>query len=71
MIDLGPARYNEVDWEKLLPDIATAAKLLGYNKASWDGSAKCPIEEYDWDEMSKKQKAAATVLGYTKDSWDD
>ena len=64
-------RYNEVEWDKLLPDVKAAAEKLGYDKQHWDGDEEISIEDYDWEDLDAEQKAAAVTLGYTPDKWDD
>ena len=47
-----------------------AAKILGYEKKTWDSGATVDAEDCDWDELTKEQKKAAVVLGYDEASWD-
>jgi len=64
-------RYNEVDWDKLLPDVKTAVETLGFTKEIWD-SEKNPssLNNREWDDLSPEESAAGTVLGYSEDNWE-
>ncbi len=62
---------SEKAWEALTAEEITAAELLGYNEALWDGNGKIPLEEKDWDELTPEQRAAAETLGMDEDDWDD
>ena len=63
-------RYENIDWEKLLPEVKAAATTLKYTKEIWDNDKKSSVDEKDWCELSADEKAAASVLGYDEDKWD-
>lgn len=45
-----------------------AARVLGYNKASWDSGTEI---DKAWHQLSDVQRAAAAVLGYTATTWNN
>ena len=69
--DEGKARYEDVDWKHLLPDVKAAATELGYTQEMWDsessGKKKLAIEDKDWDELSQKERDLLKILGYNED----
>jgi hypothetical protein len=67
-----PAKYDDCDWDELPAEIQTAAGVLGYTKALWDGDGTPEeIDDSDWADLTAAQQAAATLLGYTEASWDE
>lgn len=63
------ARYEDVDWKHLLPDVKEAAIKLGYTEEIWDGKGakKLDIEDEDWEDLTPEQKQLLTILGYNAD----
>lgn len=61
-------RYEDVDWDKLLPDVLAAAKELGYTKEIWDAEdGKIDLEDKEWDELTADEKRLLSVCGYNED----
>jgi len=63
--------FEEYDWIELPANVQEAAKVLGYNKGSWDHDVKTEHFNKDWNELSIVQQNAATILGYTPKMWCD
>jgi hypothetical protein len=62
--------FSNYDWDELPRHAQEAAKILGYNRASWDGSKKVSSSVKSWRELSAAEQAAAKVLCYDRKKWD-
>ena len=60
------ARYEDVDWKHLLPDVKQAAIKLGYTQEAWDskGGKNLSFEDKDWEDLTPDQKQLLSILGY-------
>ena len=63
------ARYEDVDWKHLLPEVKEAAVKLGYTEEIWEGKGgkKLDIEDEEWEDLTPEQKRLLTILGYNED----
>lgn len=62
--------YDDYDWNKLPPNVVTAAETLGYTQHIWDSGGDGPMDDMDWSELTAEQREAANVLGYDQRVWD-
>lgn len=70
-----PPSSVEKGWTDMTPAQRDAARVLGYNRTTWDDdSGREPQPESDnkdWAELTENERAAAKVFGYTEASWDN
>ena len=63
--------WNNISWSELSPEEQELWGKLGWDKASWDGTAPPPAtEEMEWSELSQEERTAAEQLGYSRFYWD-
>lgn len=64
-----PSACKKEGWEMLTDDEQDAARVLGYDKCSWE-SGLVPAEcLHGWQELDDCQRCAAIRLGYYEESW--
>lgn len=61
----------ERSWGELTSEQKAAARVLGYNRKSWDRDLPVWSDSKQWKELSSSQQAAAAVIGYLPQEWDD
>jgi len=61
--------YEDYDWIDLPSAVQESAKVLGYNKGSWDHDLKTEHFDKDWNELTGKQQSAAATMGWDEQTW--
>jgi len=64
------AKYEDVTWAKLPLSAKKAAKVIGFEKASWDSKEWLDIDGKHWEDLTNEERTACETLGWDKTSWD-
>ncbi|KAL7519860.1 hypothetical protein ACHAWF_000254, partial [Thalassiosira exigua] len=64
------AKYEDVQWAKLPLSARKAAKVIGFEQASWDGAEWLHIDDKHWHDLTPEEKTACETLGWDEISWD-
>ena len=61
--------WEDYRWAKLPENIKEAARLIGYQRSTWDNDFDIPLASTHWNDLTKNQTEAALLLGYDEDDW--
>jgi len=61
--------YEKRYWMLLRQDERHAARVLGYEAATWEGGGETEACSRPWDALVADELSAALLLGYSSQSW--
>jgi hypothetical protein len=68
--DIAEDDYFDYSWSDLPVAAKYAARVLGYNRNSWNYDEIVKTSYLYWHELSADEMSAAKTLGYSREKWD-